>query len=66
MNDAKPDLLYGLASIGQELGLSERQALHQHEKGMIPTFKLGRTVCARRSALAAHFRALEARSTADA
>lgn len=55
MSDAtETDLLYGLGAIGKHLGLTARQVEHLVEKGL-PTFKLGRTVCARRSALARHF-----------
>lgn len=61
MNDT-PDLLTGIAAIAAHLGLTERQAMHQHERGMIPTFKQGRIVCARRSTLAKHFAALEAKA----
>lgn len=60
MNDNAPDLLTGVAAIASHLGWTERQVLHQHEKGMIPTFKQGRLVCARRSTLAKHFEAQEA------
>lgn len=61
MNDT-PDLLTGLAEIAAHLGWTHRQVLHQHEKGMIPTFKQGRLVCARRSTLAKHFASLEAQA----
>lgn len=60
MSDAQEsDLLYGLEAIGKELGLGARQVQHLHDKGDLPTFKMGRTVCARRSTLAAHFAAQE-------
>ena len=49
------DLLYGLKAIGSAIGLGARQVQHLHDKGDIPTFKMGRTVCARRSELEAHF-----------
>lgn len=60
------DLLYGVESIASHLALTKRQALHLHEKGEIPTFKMGRTVCARRSTLAKHFAAQEAASAGAA
>ena len=61
MADAQnPDLLTGIAAIAAECGWTERQTMHQHEKGLIPTFKQGRLVCARRSTLATHFAAQEA------
>lgn len=52
---ADVDLLYGLAAIGSHIGLTARQAEHLIAKGEIPTFKMGRTVCARQSELEAHF-----------
>lgn len=45
------DLLYGVASIAGFLGIRPRQAKHRAASGHIPTFKVGDTVCARRSAL---------------
>lgn len=66
MNDARnqpeADLLTGIADIAEHLSWPERRVLHMHEKGLIPTFKLGRAVCARRSALARHFADLEAKA----
>jgi hypothetical protein len=59
-----PDLLYGLEAIGGHVGLTARQVEHLVSKGEIPTFKMGRTVCARRSTLAAHFAAAEAAARA--
>lgn len=66
MSDHIPDLLTGVAGIAAHLGWTERQVLHQHEKGLIPTFKQGRLVCARRSTLAKHFAAQEAAAAAAA
>ena len=61
MSDAQEaDLLYGLEAIGKAIGLGARQVQHLHDKGGFPTFKMGRTVCARRSTLAKHFAAQEA------
>ncbi len=54
------DLLYGAEAIAAHLELTKRQVLHLHEKSQIPTFKMGRTVCALRTALAAHFQNLTA------
>ena len=54
------DLLYGLEAIGKHVGLTARQAESLIGKGELPTFKMGRTVCARRSTLAKHFAAQEA------
>ncbi len=59
-NKAVPDLLYGMAAIGTHVGLTARQVEHLIAKGELPSFRLGGTVCARRSTLAAHFAAQEA------
>lgn len=53
-----PDLLYGLDAIGEAIGMGARQVQFLHGKGDLPTFKMGRTVCALRSALQAHFEQL--------
>jgi hypothetical protein len=52
MDNQGHDLLYGTAAIARHLGLTVRQAKHRCAKGAIPTFKMGRTVCARRSSIA--------------
>ncbi|MGW8134155.1 hypothetical protein ACWGNZ_00755 [Sphingomonas zeae] len=52
---ADADLLYGLEAIGKHVGLTARQVEHLATKREVPTFKMGRTVCARRSELEAHF-----------
>jgi hypothetical protein len=49
------DLLYGVDAIATHLGLSKKIIYHQHDREMLPTFKIGRRVCARRSELEAHF-----------
>lgn len=58
----EPDLLFGVDAIAKHLGLTIRQVKHLHETGSLPTFKQGRTVCARRSALARHFAEQEKRA----
>lgn len=63
-NNGGADLLYGADAIAAHLELTKRQVLHLHEKGELPTFKAGRTVCARRSTLAKHFAAQEAAARA--
>lgn len=45
------DLLYGLVAIGAYLRMSARQAKHRARNGDIPTFKVGRSVCARKGTL---------------
>ncbi len=47
----KPDLLCGYGAIGKFLGLSAWQVERQDAPGNIPTFKVGRLTCARRSTL---------------
>lgn len=53
------DLLVGLDQIGKHLGMTFNQAKHRAASGDIPTFKIGKTVCARKSTLKAHFDKLE-------
>lgn len=59
-NTDTSDLLYGVAAIAAHLQLTRKQVYHLHDKGDLPTFKVGGTVCARRSTLAKHFAAQEA------
>jgi hypothetical protein len=40
------DLLYGFQAIAEHLGITKRQAMHRAAEGQIPTFKMGRAVCA--------------------
>ncbi len=54
------DLLYGLDAIADHVGLTVPQVKWQIAISHWPTFKQGRIVCARRSALAKHFAAQEA------
>ena len=51
MDTRRPDLLYGLHAIAGHLGMTPRQAKHRALTKLIPTFKIERTVCARRSSL---------------
>ena len=64
--DPDVDLLTGLDAIGRAIGMGARQVQYLHEKGELPTFKLGAKVCARRSTLAQHFAAQEAAAAAAA
>ena len=48
---AGPDLLYGMPAIAAYLQLRRGQAYHLAEKGGMPTFRLGRIVCAMRAAI---------------
>lgn len=45
------DLLYGAGPISRFMGLTEKQVRHRIEAGQIPSFKIGGTICARRSSL---------------
>lgn len=41
-------ILYGMDAIAEYLGLPKRVASHLHDKGNLPTFRLGSRICARR------------------
>lgn len=47
------DTLYGAEAIAGHLGVTTRQARHLISQGLLPTFKMGRRVCALRSKLTA-------------
>lgn len=49
------DLLYGAPAIAAHLGLTDKVVYHLHGNGSLPTYKVGKKVCARRSELDAHF-----------
>jgi hypothetical protein len=55
---AEGDLLFGRKRIAQHLGVTPRQLAHLIEKGRIPVFKIGASVCCTRSGLRAHFQEL--------
>lgn len=40
------DLLYGVPAIARFMGLSDRQVYHLSDHGGLPTFRIGRKVCA--------------------
>ena len=52
------DLLTGARAIAAFMGWSERSL--RHREARLPTFRIGRTLCARRSTLAAWLAAQEA------
>ena len=60
----KADLLYGAGKIAAYLELSEDAVYHLARQKKLPTFRLGRTICARRSTLAKRIEQLEAESSA--
>ena len=45
----KADLLYGIPALATHLGIAERQVRNLIKIGELPTFKIGRKVCSRRS-----------------
>ncbi|OBX20621.1 hypothetical protein A9995_02670 [Erythrobacter sp. QSSC1-22B] len=54
------DLLYGLKRVAKFLEITPRQAQHLHDTDQIPTFKLGKIVCARKTGLNEHFANIDA------
>jgi len=60
----RADLCHGIKEIAAHIGLTERQAKHLHERRQLPTFKLGRNVCGRRSSLDEWLRQAEAAGAA--
>ncbi|HEX7853839.1 MAG TPA: hypothetical protein VF503_09105 [Sphingobium sp.] len=57
---AAGDLLFGAAAVAQHLNLTKNQVTNFHRSGELPTFKVGRAICARISTLQAHFALQEA------
>ncbi len=51
MTIQESDILTGHKAIARFLGLSPRQISWHDEQGNLPTFRIGRTVCARKSKL---------------
>lgn len=58
------DLLHGVKAIAGHLNMTTKQVYHLHGNSQLPTFKIGKTVCARRSTLAKHFAEQEAAARA--
>ncbi|KAB0570593.1 DNA-binding protein [Brucella pituitosa] len=56
------DLLYGAVPIANFLGITEKQARHRIETGHIPTFRIGGTICSRRTSLRAWLADMEAKA----
>ncbi len=59
-NDLKEDLLPGVKRIAEYTGETERAIYHMSEKGVIPTFKVGGKIYARKSELDQRFSAAAA------
>ena len=53
------DLLYGAPAIAEFLGMTERQARHRIATGQLPSFNIGKTICSRKSTIAAALQQLE-------
>ena len=51
VNELATDLLRGMPAISAHLGISERAGYHLAEKDQIPVFRMGATICARKSEL---------------
>ena len=47
------EILHGARAIADVLGVTEKAVYHLIERGRIPHYRLGRTICARRSHLLA-------------
>lgn len=58
------DLLYGVPAIADAFGWKVRQVYHLKDAHDLPTFKIGRTVCAKRSSIRAWIREQEAAALA--
>ena len=55
-------LLYGVAAMADHVGLRRRQAQHLIDKGVMPSFRIGRTICGNKATLTAWLAAQEART----
>lgn len=60
--DIAADLLFGAGAVAGAVGLTRRQVYHASECGHMPLFKIGTTICARRSTLNRWFAEQEAGS----
>lgn len=63
-NDNAADLLYGASAIANYLNVSRAIVYHMVADATIPTFKLGKTVCARMATLDKWLADQEARAAA--
>ena len=53
------DIEFGAAAIAKTTGLTRRRVYHLTQEGHMPTFRIGATLCARRSTLRRWFEELE-------
>ena len=58
-NNLAADILRGADAIAGYLGFPRRAVYHAAAKGSIPTFRVGETICARKSTLTAWIAAQE-------
>ncbi len=56
------DLLYGVPAIASHLGIGVKQCRHRIDAKAIPAFKIGGTICARKSSLKEWLDKLEGRT----
>jgi excisionase family DNA binding protein len=61
---ATPDLLYGANAIADFLGVRRSVVYHLIETKRLPSFKVGKVVCARRSTVTAAFERMEVMTAA--
>lgn len=65
MTEKETDLLYGVPAIAEHLGLREKQCRSRIEAKQIPTFKIGGTLCSRKSTLKTWLDEQEGKANAD-
>ena len=56
------DLLYGVPACAEFLGITERQARHRFATGQLPSFRIGESICSRKSTLATALDRMEQQS----
>ena len=49
--DPAPELIWGVRAIGEEIGLTSRQAFYLLEQGHLPATHVGKKWCSERTAL---------------
>lgn len=63
--EADADLLYGVPAIAKFLGIRDKQARPKIDRGLIPSFRIGGTICSRRATLKAWLAEQEAAARQD-
>ena len=66
MDQNDDELLYGVPAIAAAFKLPVRQTYHLKDKHGLPTFKVGKIVCAKRSAVRAWIETMADKSAAEA